>query len=1332
MRQEQEDSGGGDVIRVLLIADNEADSVPIRELLENASSGQFDLHYVSTYDEGLASICHGGYDVCLLDLRLGAHSGIDILHKARETGCWVPTILLTASDTHEVGEQVLRAQASDYLVKTGLTGRKLVRAIRYAIKNGQAAQSLKQSLQVLQATLDALTAHIAALDETGTIVAVNQAWRHFAQENGCIGGQCDIGMNYLRVCDMAMAPDAQEAHLMASGIRSVISGEIPKFTLEYSFSGSEGIRWFLVSVTRFMWDGPPHVVVAHEDVTQRHESEAAMRASEARFRAAAEGSLDSFFLLESVRDAAGALHDLRVVYCNAHGAALLNRPLNEIHGHQLRTLIPAHRAQDFIDTCREVIETRVAIEKINPADFSETNADWLHFQVVPLDDGVAITIKDISEEKRSLRALQKREQQLSEAQQIAHIGSWDADSNTGVIKWSDESYRIYGLEPQSEELSVDRVLEIIHPDDRAAVRETTARARQNRDPVILQHRLVRPDGELRIVESRAEVVADAHGAAARVVGTVHDITEQVQAERALHESRERLQAIITTVDMVIWSLDRDGVITMSEGKGLATVGLKPGEVVGRSIFELYADDSPSGQAARRVLSGEDVGVTLENGDVYWEVRYSPLRNREGQIIGAIGLAIDITERLQTEKALLKSNQQILTIWESMADAFYALDSEWQFTHLNTQAERLLQRGRDELLGRVIWDVFPETVASTFFDEYTRAVREQVPVSFEEFYPPLGGWFAVRAYPSEVGLSVYFDNITERRRAEEALRQAEEKYRSIFEHAVEGIFQCTPDARYVHVNPALARIYGYDSPQDLINSVTDIRQQFVDTHHYAELLQTLNDEGMVREVEAQVFRKDGTVIWISINARTIRDNAGQPLFYESSVEDISQRKESEYRLYLEAFYDRLTRLPNRALFINRLGHVLELAKRREEFRFAVLFLDFDGFKHINDSLGHVLGDELLIEVGRRLGVGLRPGDTVARLGGDEFTVLLEDIKDVNSAIQVAQRIHHEMARPLHLDGHEVFPSVSIGIALSTPNYEKAEDVLRDADTAMYRAKARGRGHYQVFDPSMHAHAVHRLNMEGELRRAIENGEIEPFYQPIVALDNGALCGFEALVRWHHPQRGVVAPGEFIPIAEETGLIVPLDERVRWLACRQLQQWQADNAHGRHWTMSVNVSRKTFSVANLDTEIEHVLHMTQLPPQSLKVEITETTIVDNVAVAESTLRKLKERGVSLSMDDFGTGYSSLSYLHRFPLDSLKIDRSFVTRIVQGGESLEIVRAIITLAHTLRMNVVAEGVESAGQATLLRELGCEFGQGYFFSPPVHAASATQMLAPGYHWNW
>jgi diguanylate cyclase (GGDEF)-like protein/PAS domain S-box-containing protein len=1080
MKEEQDVTRKQNVIRVLLVGDNETDSVLARALLQEVDPGRFDVHWASSYNEGLASLCGGNYDVCLMDLRLGTHSDLDIFLEENQGGCSTPTILLTSFDTREVDEQALHARAADYLVKDDLSGRELVRAIDYAIERSRAAQSLKQSRQFLQSTLDSLPAHIAVLDEHGVIVAVNHAWRQYAQQNGCIGAECDIGVDYLQVCEATTGPEAHQAHLVSDGIRSVVSGEKSEFCLEHLWPSSDQLRWFAVMATRFKWEGPTHVLVAHEDVTQRHETEAAMRASEARFRASAEGSLDSFYILEGIRSADGSLRDLRIVYSNARGAALFGRPVSDVLGRELRTLIPAQHIQGFVESCDEVIKTRLTAEGTNRVNIPAIHIEWLHFQIVPLDDGVAVTIKDISEEKRALKALQKREQQLSEAQEIAHVGSWDVDSKTRAPRWSDESYRIYGLEPQSEELTVDRVFEFIHPDDRETVRNITRNAAKNVLPFRLQHRLIRPDGEQRIVESQAQTFSDEQGTFVRMVGTMHDVTDQVHYERALRESQELLQAVVTSVDMVIWSLDRSGIVTMSEGKGLGTVGLQSGEVVGRNIYDLAPAGSPSAEAARRALAGEDVSVTLEIDGLYWETRYSPLRDQAGQIIGATGVAIDITERLQAEVAVRESNQQILTIWESMADSFYALDHEWRFTYVNSQAERVLQRKREELLGRVLWDEFPETTQSAFFVHYHRAVNEQTAVSFEEFYPPLNTWIEVRAFPSALGLSVYFGDITARKRAEEALRQAEERYRSIFEHAVEGIFQTASDCSYLSVNPALARIYGYDSPEDFLQNRTGTgRQLFVDSQRCTELLQSLNEEGFVREAEAQVYRKDGSVIWTSINARIIRDEAGNPLFYEGSVEDISQRKESEYRLHLEAFYDRLTKLPNRALFTNRLGHVLELSKRRPEYSFAVLFLDFDGFKHINDSLGHVLGDELLIEIGQRLGRGLRPGDTVARLGGDEFTVLLEDIRNTSSAILVAERIHHEMARPLHLAGHEVFPSVSIGIAFGMNNYDKAEDVLRDADTAMYRAKARGRGHYQVFDPSMHAHAVHRPQYGGRV-------------------------------------------------------------------------------------------------------------------------------------------------------------------------------------------------------------------------------------------------------------
>ena len=443
------------------------------------------------------------------------------------------------------------------------------------------------------------------------------------------------------------------------------------------------------------------------------------------------------------------------------------------------------------------------------------------------------------------------------------------------------------------------------------------------------------------------------------------------------------------------------------------------------------------------------------------------------------------------------------------------------------------------------------------------------------------------------------------------------------------------------------------------------------------------------------------------------------------QEISDRQRAEEELLHSAFHDSLTGLPNRALFMDRLGHAVERAKRRENYLFAVLFLDLDRFKVVNDSLGHMAGDQLLLAIASRITACLRSADTVARLGGDEFTILLEDIKDVSYAKHVANRIHEELMLPFNLSGNEVFTTTSIGIALSATGYERPEQLLRDADTAMYQAKARGKARHEVFDIAMHASAIALLQLETDLRRALERQEFRIYYQPIVSLLSGRIKGFEALVRWQHPERGLVSPTEFLPVAEETGLMIPIGWWVFHEACRQMHLWQIQFPVNPPLTISVNLSDKQFSQPNLSKQIEKILHETSLDPRSLKVEITESVIMENAESATTMLSQLRSLGVQLYMDDFGTGYSSLSYLHRFPLDMLKIDRSFVSRMGVDDENSEIVRAIVTLAHNLSMNVTAEGVETTEQLALLQVLKCEYGQGYFFSKPVDAEAAAALIA-------
>lgn len=458
---------------------------------------------------------------------------------------------------------------------------------------------------------------------------------------------------------------------------------------------------------------------------------------------------------------------------------------------------------------------------------------------------------------------------------------------------------------------------------------------------------------------------------------------------------------------------------------------------------------------------------------------------------------------------------------------------------------------------------------------------------------------------------------------------------------------------------------------------------------------------------------------------------QAQLYQQAQTELAERQRMEAQLRHDAFHDALTGLPNRALLINRIEHALQLAQRRlrrnhstTPFRFAVLFLDLDRFKVVNDSLGHTAGDELLKKVAQTLRSCLREGDTVARLGGDEFVILLEDIQCVTDAIEAAQRIHQELKPPILVDGHEVFISTSIGIALNSGHYLEPAQLLRDADIAMYRAKKRGRGGYEMFDASMYTHALRQLQLENDLQRAIDRREFRVYYQPILSLDSQCIEGFEALVRWQHPDRGMMAPGEFIPIAEDTEIITLIDLWVMREACRQLWNWQQKFPRLPALTMSVNLSGKQFSHGELIAQIDQALNDSGIAGSQLKVEITEGVLIENAEVAATILQQLQARQIQVCLDDFGTGYSSLSYLHRFPIDVLKIDRSFITLLETDLDKLEIVKAIVNLAFNLGLTVVAEGIETPRQLLSLQSIKCHAGQGYHFAPPLDSQAAAELL--------
>lgn len=479
-----------------------------------------------------------------------------------------------------------------------------------------------------------------------------------------------------------------------------------------------------------------------------------------------------------------------------------------------------------------------------------------------------------------------------------------------------------------------------------------------------------------------------------------------------------------------------------------------------------------------------------------------------------------------------------------------------------------------------------------------------------------------------------------------------------------------------------------------------------------------------ECEHRIVHRDTSRRWMLSRGLAVFNRDGEATRMAGSLTDITIRKVA----------DPVTGLPNRVLFLDRLGRAIERNKRHASGLFAVLLIDLDRFKMINDSLGYAAGDRLLVMVANRLEEGLRAEDLVvryqesqalARLGGDEFTILLEDLNRASDATRVASRLQEAMKQPFGIEGHEIYATVSIGIALSATGYENPDDVVRDAEIAMHRAKAHGKACHEIFDSQMHVRAMARLQVETELHQALEKQEFLLYYQPIVRLETGRIHGFEALVRWQKPDQGFMAPAQFIPIAEETGLIIPLGGWVLNEACHQMRRWQEHFPDYGPLQMSVNLSGKEFLQPNLVAKIDQVLQCTGLSAASLKLEITESVIMDNASEATIMLEQLRALGAQISIDDFGTGYCSLSYLHTFPLDVLKVDRSFVSRMSDAPTNAEIVRTIVVLAHNLGLEVIAEGVETSTDVERLSALGCEYAQGYFFSRPLTAEQATEALS-------
>jgi len=571
------------------------------------------------------------------------------------------------------------------------------------------------------------------------------------------------------------------------------------------------------------------------------------------------------------------------------------------------------------------------------------------------------------------------------------------------------------------------------------------------------------------------------------------------------------------------------------------------------------------------------------------------------------------------------------------------------------------------------------------------------------------------------LEGFIEDITEQVLGQRQLADAELRYRSIFEDSVVGMFQTSIDGHYLAANLALAQLYGYESPSELMAGLSDIAGNlYVDPERREAFKQLIREHGRVTEFESEVYRRDGSRIWISEHAHVVYSPQGEALYYEGTVEDITAQHRYRQQLEYQATHDPLTGLPNRNLLQDRLQQALRMAQRRGG-RGVLAFVDLDNFKFVNDSLGHGTGDRLLVEVAKRLQACLRESDTVARYGGDEFVLILGDYGSLTDTLHILHRVRDAIADPIMLDGHELRVDCSIGVSVFPDDGIDLEALLRHADAAMHHAKKLGKGQFQFYTEALNVAARDRLALDSALRRAVEQEELFVVYQPKVDT-RGRPFGFEALVRWDSAEFGSVSPVRFIPLAEENGLIGQLTWFVLRQACRQAAHWRAQGF--RDLRVAVNISPSLFREKDLAALVRVVLDEAGLPPEALELEITEGVLMGDVQRALGVLNELKAMGVFIAIDDFGTGYSSLAYLKRFPIDILKVDRSFVIECDAGNEGLAITRAIVSLAHSLNLRVVAEGVEKQTQLAVLNALGCQEFQGYLFAKPLAEVQLADYL--------
>ncbi|HMQ02463.1 MAG TPA: PAS domain S-box protein [Pyrinomonadaceae bacterium] len=893
----------------------------------------------------------------------------------------------------------------------------------------------------------------------------------------------------------------------------------------------------------------------------------------------------------------------------------------------------------------------------------------------------------------------------------------------------------YGLETWSSD--PDIWVKVIHPDDKEWVFQATDISTQSDEAVDYEYRILDASGMVHWVRDRGCLIRDTDGEILYREGVILDITARKQAEEALRISEERFRNLFENANDIIYVHDLQGNYISMNHAAERIFGYTREEALQLNMSQIAVPEHIPRvkEMLEKKVGGSlkqtayEVDCLRKNGTrVTLEVNSSVIIEN-GVPVAVQGIARDITERKRAGAAIRESEKKYRDLFANANDLIYTHDLRGNFTSLNRAGERITGYTSDEAISMNISQVVAPSSMALARKMTALKIAEDVPTTYEIDIIAKDG----RIVSLELSTRLIYENgqakgvqgigrdITGRRQQDEAIKASEQRYRQLSEGIFHHVWTATPDGLLDYANERMLNYFNLKK-EDLIGRGWQSVVHPDDLEECKERWTASIQTGGIYEIELRLRGSDGTYRWHKACATCGRDENGSITKWFGTNTDIDDQKQSEEKLNFYARHDPLTNLPNRAEFMNHLRLAIDRADNNSRTRFAVLFLDLDRFKVINDSLGHVVGDGLLRQIAERLTKYVRPGDVVARLGGDEFTILLNRTGSLSDVIQVAERVQRNLSKPFQIGAYEVFTSASIGIIVSDEIMRQPEDFLRDADAAMYRAKDAGKARYEIFDREMHAHNLNLLQLETDLRHAIDREEFELLYQPIFDLTTQVTTEFEALLRWKHPKFGLVGPDDFVGSAEESGLIIPIGNWIISKACRQLSEWQ--RLTGKALSISVNLSAKQLLHPLLVEQIKSVLRDTELSPNSLKLEVTETKVMEHSERSMSVLSELAQIGVSLSTDDFGTGYSSLSYLQKFPFDRLKIDRSFIDAMGANEKSAAIVKTILMLGENLGIEVVAEGIETSQQLEMLQRLGCRIGQGYLFSRPVNAAEAELFL--------